>query len=66
MELLTTEPQNAIKWFSKNKMIVNPDKLKSIVIHKSNQTSKPKQFLIRNDVVEVASSVNLLGIHRDD
>ena len=66
VEILTTESQNAIKWFSENKMIVNPDKFKSIVIHKSNQTSKPKQFLIGNDVVEVASSVKLLGIHIDD
>ena len=47
-------------------MIVNPDKFKSIVIHKSNQISKPKQFLIGNDLVEVASSVKLLGIHIDD
>ena len=66
VEILTTESQNAIKWFSENKMIVNPDKFKSIVIHKSSQTSKPKQFLIGNDVVEVASSVKLLGIHIDD
>ena len=57
------ESQNAIKWFSKNKMIVNSDKFKSIIIQKSNQKSKPKQFLIRNDVVEVASSVKLLGKH---
>ena len=48
------ESQNAIKWFSENKMIVDPDKFKSIVIQKSIQTSKPKQFLIGNDVVEVA------------
>ena len=46
----------AIKWFSENKMIVNPDKFKSIIIQKSNQISKPKQFLIENDVVEVALS----------
>ena len=46
-------------------MIVNPDKFKSVNIQKSNQTSKPKQFLNRNDVVEVASSVKLLGIHID-
>ena len=39
------ESQNAIKWFSENKMIVNPDKFKSIIIQKSNQTSKPKQLL---------------------
>ena len=46
-----------IKWFSENKMIVNLGKYKSIIIQKSNQTSKPKQFLIGNDVAEVASSV---------
>ena len=60
------EYQNAIKWFSENKMVVNLDKFKSIIIQKSNQTSKPKQSLIGNDVVEVASSVKLLGIHIDD
>ena len=51
------ESQNAIKWFSENKMIVNPGKFKSIVIQKSNKTSKPKEFLIGNEAVEVASSV---------
>ena len=66
VEILMTESKNAVKWFSKNKMIVNPDKFKSIIIQTSNQTSKPKQFLIGKDVVEVASSVKLLGIHIDD
>ena len=47
-------------------MIVNPGKPKSSFIHKSSQTSKPKQFLIGNDVVEVASSVKFLGMHIDD
>ena len=47
-------------------MILNPDKFKSVIIQKSNQTSKPKQFLIGNDVVEVVSSVKLLGIHKDN
>ena len=51
------ESQNAMKWLSENKMIVNPDKFKSIIIPKSDQTSKPKQFLIGNDVVVVASFV---------
>ena len=57
VEILISESQNAIKWFSENKMIVNPDKFKSIVIQRSNQTSQPKQFLLGNDVAEVASSV---------
>ena len=47
-------------------MVVNHDKFKSIIIHKSSQTSKPKQFLIGNDIVEVASSVKLLGMPIDD
>ena len=59
------ESQNANKWFSESKMIVNPDKFKSIFIQKNNQTSKPKQFLIGSDIVEAASSVKLLGIHLD-
>ena len=46
-----TESQNAIKWFSENKMTVNPDKFKSFFIQKINQTSKSKQFLTGNDVV---------------
>ena len=66
VEILMTESQNAVKWFSKNKMIVNPDKFKSIIIQTSNQTTKLKQFLIGKDVVEVSSSVKLLGIHIDD
>ena len=57
VEILMTESQNAIKWFSENKMIVNPDKFESITIQKSSQTSKPKQFLIGNEVAEVALSV---------
>ena len=47
-------------------MIINTDKFKLIIIQKSNETSNPKQFLIGNDFVEVASSVKLLGIHIDN
>ena len=65
MKILMAESQNANKWFSESKMIVNPDKFKSIFIQKNNQTSKPKQFLIGSDIVEAASSVKLLGIHLD-
>ena len=32
VEILMAESQNGIKWFSDNKMIVNPDKFKSIFI----------------------------------
>ena len=60
LEILMAESYNAIKWFPKNKTVVNPDKFQSVIIQKSNQTSKPKQFLIGNDVIEVVSSVKLL------
>ena len=66
VEILIAESQNATKWFSENKMIDNPDKFKSIIIQKSKQTTTPTQFLLGNDVVEVASSVKLLGIHIND
>ena len=42
VEILMAESQNAIKWFSENKMIVNPEQFKSIIIQKSNQTEKRK------------------------
>ena len=48
MEILMAESQNAIKWFSENKTIVNSDKFKFIIIRKSHQTSKRKQFLTGN------------------
>ena len=34
VKILTTESQNAIKWFSENKMIGNLNKFKSIIIQK--------------------------------
>ena len=36
LEIPITESKNAIKWFSDNKIIVNDDKFKSIIIQKSN------------------------------
>ena len=66
VEILMAKSQNAIKWFSENKMIINPDKFKSVLLQKSNQTSKPKQLLIGNQVLEVPWLVKLLGIHIDD
>ena len=36
LEILITESKNTIKWFSDNKIIVNDDKFKSIIIQKSN------------------------------
>ena len=59
VKILMAESQNAIKWLSENKIIFNLKQYKSIFIKKSNQTSKPEQFLTRG----VASSVKLPGKH---
>ena len=45
------------------KWLITPTNLNPLLFKK---TIKPKQFLIGNDVAEVASSVNLLGIHIDN
>ena len=58
LEILIAESKNAINF--------SDDKFKSIIIQKSNQTIKPNQFLRENDIVEIASSVKLLGILIDD
>ena len=34
VEILMAESQNVVKWFSENKMTVNPDRFKSIIIQK--------------------------------
>ena len=44
------ESQNAMKWFSENKMMINPENFKLIVIQKGSQTIKSKQFFIENDI----------------
>ena len=49
-ETLMAESQNAMKWFSENKMMINPENFKLIVIQKGSQTIKSKQFFIENDV----------------
>ena len=36
LEILTTESQKAFKWFSQNKMMINPDKFKSVGVHKNS------------------------------
>ena len=37
-----------------------------LLFKNSNQKIKPKQFLVRNDIVEIASSIKLLQIRIDD
>ena len=55
------ESEVAIKWLSKNKMIVNTDKFKSIILTR-NKYDIPTVFPIIADIVSIEGSVNVLGI----
>ena len=66
IDTLESESNIAIAWFTKNKMIINPDKFQAIILDKkkSNLTNIPLN--IDNQTIKSVTSVELLGIHLDD
>ena len=66
IEILKSESENAVKWFSDNKMFVNPNKFKSIIIQKHKTLNQPDKILIGSNSVEITSSVKLLGVTIDN
>ena len=48
------------------KWLLTRTDLNPLLFKKSNQTIKLKKFLVRNDIVEIASSIKLLEIRIDD
>ena len=66
IRILTSESNNAVNWFSKNKMIVNLCKFKSIVVQNSQVLNQPTYFMIRNNKVNIDFSVNPLRINIDN
>ena len=63
---ITSESNNAVNWFSENKMIVIPDNFKSITVHKNLVLYQQTHFMIRNNKADIESSVKLLGISIDN
>ena len=63
---LESESEIAIDWFTKNEMIINPDKFQPVILdkEKSNLTNVP--LTIDNQTIKRVPSVELLGIHLDD
>ena len=61
-----SESNIAIDWFTKNEIIINPDKFQAIILDKkkSNVTNIP--LTIDNQTIKSVPSVELLGIHLDD
>ena len=66
IDTLESESNIAIDWFTKNEMIINPDKFQAIILDKkkSNLTNIP--LTIDNQTIKSVPSVELLGIHLDD
>ena len=66
IDTLESENNIAIDWFTKNEMIINPDKFQIIILDKkkSNLTNIP--LIVVNQTIKSVPSVELLGIHLDD
>ena len=66
IDTLESESNIAIDWFTKNEMIINPNKFQAIILDKkkSNLTNIP--LTIDNQTIKSVPSVELLGIHLDD
>ena len=66
IETLESESNIAIDWFTKNEMIINPDKFQAIILDKkkSNLTNIP--LTIVNQTIKSLPSVELLGVHLDE
>ena len=54
---------NAVNWFSKNKMFINPNKFSSFDVQKNRVHNRPTYFVDGKSKVEIGSSVKLLRIN---
>ena len=65
-QTLESECKVIIKWFHENKMIVNPNKFRAIVLdkHKSNNTAV--KFTIGSEQIQTVPSVDIRGITIDN
>ena len=67
IEKLESESKNAIKWFTENNMIVNPEKFKAILINRFGKTNKEEILDLGNSTkIKSENSAILLGIEIDD
>ena len=66
IDTLESESEIAINWFTKNEMIINPDKFQAIILDKNNSNLTNILLTIDNETIKSVPSVELLGIHLDD
>ena len=65
-EILESESESAIEWFTRNGMFANPDKSKAFVIDKKKTNYTNEKMQISNEDIQIVPSVRLLGITIDD
>ena len=62
--LINIELEKVNKWQKLNKLTVNVDKTKSMLLHKRRPVT-PKQFSMNNRIIDVVQYFNYLGIMLD-
>ena len=62
---LEEESEIATKWFTENKMIINPEKFQAIIIDRKGQENNPKELNIDGKAIKSEHTVKLLGLEID-
>ena len=62
IDTLETESNIAINWFTKNEMIINPDKFQAIILDKKKYNLTNIPLTIDNQTIKSVPSVELLGV----
>ena len=57
IEMLESESNIAINWFTKNEMIINPDKFQAIILYKKKPNLTNIPFTIDNQTIKSVPSV---------
>ena len=63
---LQKESENVIDWFCSNKMVVNPDKIQSIISNRLEKFKNYYKLLIDNHKIDLENSITLSGIETDN
>ena len=65
IDKLEWESNIAIDWFTKNEMIINPDKFQAIIVDRKKSSLTNIPLTIDNQTIKSVPSVEFLGIHLD-
>ena len=66
IDTFESESNIAIDWFTKNEMIIIPDKFQAIIFDKKKSNFAKFPLTIDNQTIKSVPSVELLGIHLDN